>query len=182
LNLRERYPTSEEAKAGKAAYARVIGFASVEDDLVVQEVKPVAAQGTDQLWIAVPRYVVAISLPNSDTLINSLKQNGYRTRVRPQADATAERSQAIWLGVDVPFQYSKEILTMAITSHPELQYLDRNRVKDEIFLGGDPSAARKEGCLSFRQNDQTFAKFKKQLSAVNSQRDIYELVRAFQEP
>ena len=171
MNIRERVPTDDEANQGKANYAPIVGFARSGREIIISDIHAVFAKGSEQIWAQVPRYSVVVSLPNGEVLIKKLQVAGFRASAHPQKEkATAEHSQAIWLGANVPWNYAVEVMTMALQSHPELRFLDFYSDVNEIFLGGDPDAARAEG-LEPLPGD-----FIEQLRKVRSRRDLHALI------
>jgi len=121
------------------------------------------------------RYLVIVSLPEGSKLADELRNAGYATSSYKEGQAKSENSQAVWVGQNVPYEYSKEVLSLALRSHDELQYLDYNQNQNQIFLGGDTKAAQNEGCLPLSKDE----KFWERLKNISSQGEWRAFVDSF---
>jgi len=130
-------------------------------------------------------------LPKFKQFITILKQKGYNFKIyKPippiqelEDNNTINESRAIWLGKNIPFNISKEVITDAISFYPHLQYIHISgdlredppaRIHDNIFIGGSTSTAIEDYKLYPISED-----FILKISKLKSKDELYKLIRSF---
>ena len=108
-------------------------------------------------------YDLSVSdIPQSNLFVKQMKQKGFSFSVYLPAYEVSENNnsisdhEAIWLGVNVPFEISKQIIIEAKKFYKHLKYIhisgDLNDaspsfVYEQIFIGGATSTAKEYGLL-----------------------------------